>query len=391
MSHEASRWAWHLDLPMRDKFVLLALADWADDDGLCFPSKGKLQRKCGALSVGSVTRALRQLVEWGMIERTANYASNGRQTTNVYRLRLDRSAPVAVAEATRKDAEAEEGITETPSPSDDAESFETSIDSRESTGEGVQADSLPGSHGSDSLGGVTADSPMTRHNYPESPPLPPEPASLSVQAIAAVARVEAEGSPERGTREGFWQLERLYQQANWTGFIGKTDRAIKRWDKLTPDERIAAIAKFPGYVRGQKALFRAWQEADPSSRSRKPTPATLEEYLGNRVFRDLPAPVEDPGLPKMAKASPAWCEAVARSKRSQFDADRVFVQHGTEAFAAWVRAVRRAGAGVVSFRDYRFESAEEGSFTRRGAFFASEWPPAEADFEEHQNERKGAA
>lgn len=377
MSHEASRWAWRLDLPMRDKFVLLALADWADDSGITYPARSKLVTKCG-ISLGTVARALQQLVDWGLIEKSEQFRQNGSQTANLYLLRLDRSAPVEVAEATRASAAKGEGVTESPPSDFDSESAATSMDSGESSGEGVQDESPPGSHSCDSGGGFTCESPMTRHSDTESPPLPPKPTSLSEQAIAAVARVEAEGSPERGTREGFWQLVTLYQQANWKSFIGDTAKAMKRWDKLTIDERIAAIAKFPGYVRMQKALWRAWKDADPSSRSRQPKPATLEEYLGNRLFRDLPVPIEEPALPKSAPVSSLWAETVKAAKRTQFDAGAVFVDYQSPDFADWIAAERRAGI-ALPLGPRRFPGIGN------GRFFVSASPPRESDFAEQEN------
>lgn len=51
---------WELDLPDSEKLVLLALADWANDEGRCWPSINGLARKCskGARTVQNSIRTL---------------------------------------------------------------------------------------------------------------------------------------------------------------------------------------------------------------------------------------------------------------------------------------------------------------------------------------------
>lgn len=74
---------WQLDLPREKKFLLLALADHADDSGNCFPSKARIAWKCG-YSMPSVTRILRDLRNDGLllVKRVAG-------DTNRYKLTLD--------------------------------------------------------------------------------------------------------------------------------------------------------------------------------------------------------------------------------------------------------------------------------------------------------------
>lgn len=46
MSLICTHWAWPLSLRSNQKLVLLALADFSDDAGVCWPSFTSLARKC---------------------------------------------------------------------------------------------------------------------------------------------------------------------------------------------------------------------------------------------------------------------------------------------------------------------------------------------------------
>lgn len=56
------------DLNATQKLVLLALADWANDEGLCWPSIGRLAAK-SSLTTRSVQKSIRSLEEIGFIKR----------------------------------------------------------------------------------------------------------------------------------------------------------------------------------------------------------------------------------------------------------------------------------------------------------------------------------
>lgn len=47
MSLKQTQWAWDLPLKPGLKLVLLALADYANDQGECYPSLKQLQKKSG--------------------------------------------------------------------------------------------------------------------------------------------------------------------------------------------------------------------------------------------------------------------------------------------------------------------------------------------------------
>jgi hypothetical protein len=76
---------WALDLPHNHLWVLMALADHADDQGQCWPGVDRIAWKCGS-STRQVQRILRQLVEDNLL--TVRDRS-GRGATNYYVLHLD--------------------------------------------------------------------------------------------------------------------------------------------------------------------------------------------------------------------------------------------------------------------------------------------------------------
>lgn len=59
---------WDLDLPASEKLVLLALADWSNDEGLCWPSIATLAKKCSK-SERTLQRAIAVLTEKDLIAR----------------------------------------------------------------------------------------------------------------------------------------------------------------------------------------------------------------------------------------------------------------------------------------------------------------------------------
>jgi hypothetical protein len=57
---------WDVQLPHADKLLLLALADNANDEGLCWPSVATLARKAG-MDERTVQRAIGRLVAAGHV------------------------------------------------------------------------------------------------------------------------------------------------------------------------------------------------------------------------------------------------------------------------------------------------------------------------------------
>jgi hypothetical protein len=89
MSYRALNWAWEADLPTSQKFVLVALADMADEHESCFPGQERLGRMIGATD-RTVRAALVKLEESGLISRTQRRGADGMRTSDRYVLHTNR-------------------------------------------------------------------------------------------------------------------------------------------------------------------------------------------------------------------------------------------------------------------------------------------------------------
>lgn len=86
MSFQAMAWAVKQKAPTKQKFVLIILANYADDQGKCWPS---LQTLCNETGIGRSTLivCLNRLVEIGLIEKVKRYRNNLR-TSTTYLLKM---------------------------------------------------------------------------------------------------------------------------------------------------------------------------------------------------------------------------------------------------------------------------------------------------------------
>ena len=73
------------------KFVLVVLADAADDQGLCWPRVSTVAEKVG-VSTRTVQRAVQHLVKHKLITAEPRLRSDGSSSSNLYRLRIRESA-----------------------------------------------------------------------------------------------------------------------------------------------------------------------------------------------------------------------------------------------------------------------------------------------------------
>lgn len=87
MSHAVSTWAWKQKLDPRQKLVLVKLADSANDDGVCWPSLRTLEPHLG-MSKSAIDRALKKLVEAGLLVVEQRQRENGTRRSNYYRLQV---------------------------------------------------------------------------------------------------------------------------------------------------------------------------------------------------------------------------------------------------------------------------------------------------------------
>lgn len=84
MSVSISSACWALQLPATEKLVLLCLADFADDDGLCWPSVETMVGRTG-LSDRCVREQLKRLEAAGLIERDRRVGQSAMCRLNVSR------------------------------------------------------------------------------------------------------------------------------------------------------------------------------------------------------------------------------------------------------------------------------------------------------------------
>ena len=69
------------------KAVLLMLANYADEDGVCFPSQNTLANECEC-STRAISNWLKRFEEAGLIARETRYGQLGYRTSDVIRLSI---------------------------------------------------------------------------------------------------------------------------------------------------------------------------------------------------------------------------------------------------------------------------------------------------------------
>lgn len=85
MSLKQTQWAWRLNMKPGPKLVLLALADYANDQGECYPSLKQLQQKCG-YARSTLIDHLQWLNAKKIIFVQKQYDKNGYRRQNFYRM-----------------------------------------------------------------------------------------------------------------------------------------------------------------------------------------------------------------------------------------------------------------------------------------------------------------
>lgn len=85
MSNEAINWAFKQNLPMNEKFVLVALADYADEGWSCYPSYQKTAERVGC-SRATVIRLTAKLTERGYLRTERRERGNKSARSNRYYL-----------------------------------------------------------------------------------------------------------------------------------------------------------------------------------------------------------------------------------------------------------------------------------------------------------------
>lgn len=87
MSHLATAWAYRQAVESGPKFVLVALADFADEAGTCYPGQDRIAAMTG-MHRSSVVRHLKSLESLGLISRVHRQGPKGQRTSDRYVLHL---------------------------------------------------------------------------------------------------------------------------------------------------------------------------------------------------------------------------------------------------------------------------------------------------------------
>ena len=106
MSNKAQAWAWQVEIGGVAKLVLVALADHADDKGICWPGARGLASKCG-VTERTIRANLKQLAEQGLIEAEERKRDDGSQASNRYYLNMEISSPQGVNASPQGEAKGE--------------------------------------------------------------------------------------------------------------------------------------------------------------------------------------------------------------------------------------------------------------------------------------------
>lgn len=84
MSFQAMAWAVGIKLPSQEKITLVMLANYANEEGRCWPSIDTLCKDTG-LSRATVKRALKKLEDRSLLIK-AKRSKGPLQTSNLYKL-----------------------------------------------------------------------------------------------------------------------------------------------------------------------------------------------------------------------------------------------------------------------------------------------------------------
>lgn len=89
MSIPALKWAWDIDgITSPQKFVLVALADRANNQHECWPAQGGDIRRRTMLSRQTINQSIKQLEKLGLLTSTPRYGKTKGQMSNIYKLNV---------------------------------------------------------------------------------------------------------------------------------------------------------------------------------------------------------------------------------------------------------------------------------------------------------------
>lgn len=324
MSYQAQTWASKCKTDsIGAQFILVVLANYADESGECFPSISTLAEQTRQ-SPATVRRRLRDLEEQGFIERVEQFRSNGTQTVNIFRLLMGQNSG---SEGMGVPSQSERGT--------------LSI---------CEGDPLTSERGTQSS--VIGQEPSFEPSYEPIPPLPPEGGVACGLKTDEGDEANGGDAPDATQFDAFWGA--------YPSDPADTEyEAQKAWARLSVADRAKALIALPRYLehcRTKPLIVRA-----------------AKSYLRNRVFegfQEAPAkaaPAPRPEVDPIIRAVDWACSAAPRD-------DWPFVGEGTEAWGLWHAAFRHAGRPFAVGRSSLV--LVDGGYERRiGRHFPTMEPP----------------
>ena len=270
------------------KLVLLALANYADADGLCWPSYRALAIVT-EMSADSISRHIATLEARAVVEREARFDKTGRRTTNAVRLLLEAGGTPAIC-----------GV---PTP---AEAGGTPPQKQ-----GVRTPQKQGDHI------------LNPHLEPSEEPTPQAPEGAEV-GNSQIDGEGAEGAAIDTQFDVFWSTFGADPAAS-------RSTALRRWAKLSGLERAEALTWLPRYLDHCRANKR--KLVDPST--------YLHEERWKPFMQLAATPAPEPAKP--TESDPVTRAVLWATSTSVSTSEWPFVEEGSDAWKAWREAFVTAG------------------------------------------------
>lgn len=301
------------------KLVLLALANYADEDGYCWPSRRTLAHVT-EMSPDSISRHLSTLEAGGFVEREARKGDRGQRTSDLIRLLLSRptAAPAAAENAPVSGGTPSANCGGPPSANYGGPLCKNRDTPSAKTG-GLEPSIEPSI---------------------EKTPLPPEGDGVGISTIDGEEReagvASAASMPDAGGETLDTQFDVFWAQYGADPAASRM-KGRRAWARLGPAERAQALTLLPRFLdhcRGAKRKI-----CDPAT------------YLGERrweAMANLPAPTtrsSEPPAARPPEADPVRRAVLWALSPTADRGDWPFVEEGSEAWEAWRAAFGAAGLG----------------------------------------------
>lgn len=382
MSTRALTWAFDQKLGGRssEKLVLIDLADHANDVGAAWPSLSRIAMRT-ELSERTVIRAIKSLIEWGLIEHQKRRSASGKTRSNFYILHTDRRAPAELSQPSDTvsvgDEEDSENV-EVSSTSDD-------INTTNCHGDTCHSVTPSNCHGvtppTDTVSPTYRRTPKVEPIYPLNPP-------------TKNFTQEKKSTDEEKLSDSFRRLIETYQQKNLIGFLGDERKAWQTWQKMSVEERGKAETRLVLYLNGKKAQFAEWKLAPEKHNGRKPSPTeSLSNYLRTKLYEMVGTPI----VP-MVSADEPQSEAVALCRRiihrnspnEEKDFKWMFVAENSTQWLEWQAFFMQSGFSEMPKRalsSFEKEHCPIKTDLKSGTIgwrFPTEYPPSDFNNAQHE-------